>query len=166
MKLQKASKKEIKRMAIGCAACALLELAGFFLLSQLSDFRFSYKTVLGTVCGTIVAVLNFTILCLTIQSCAGMENGPKLKARIQLSYNGRLIFQAAWVLIAFLVPCFSALAAAIPLLFPTVVIFFLQSRGMLVDPSERPPVASVDREDVEGSEETEDSEDSLNSFEV
>ena len=93
-----------------------------------------------------------------------MENGPKLKARIQLSYNGRLIFQAAWVLIAFLAPCFNTLAAAIPLLFPTAVIYFLQSRGKLVDPSERPPVPSVDREAAEGSEE--ESEDSLNSFEV
>ena len=164
MKLQKASKKELKRMSIGCGACAVLELAGFFLLSQLSEFQFSYKVVTGTVCGTVVAVLNFAILCLTIQSCAGMENGPKLKARIQLSYNGRLIFQAAWVLAAFLAPCFNTLAAAIPLLFPTAVIYFLQSRGKLVDPSERPPVPSVDREAAEGSEE--DSEDSLNSFEV
>ncbi len=148
MKLQKASKKEITRMAVGSGVCALLELAGFFLVSQLSDFQFTYKVVLGTICGTIVAILNFAILCLTIQSCAGMENGPKLKARIQLSYNGRLIFQAAWVLIAFLAPCFSALASAIPLLFPTVVIYFLQSRGKLIDPSERPPVASVAHEDV------------------
>ena len=160
MKLQKASKKEITRMAIGSGICALIELAGFFLLSQLTEISFNSKIVLGTLCGTVVAVLNFVILCLTIQNCAGMENGPKLKARIQLSYNGRLIFQAAWVLTAFLAPCFSALASAIPLLFPTVVIYFLQSRGKLIDPSERPPVPPDAHEDDQ------DSEDDLNSFEV
>lgn len=165
MKLQKASKKQIRRMAVGCGLCALLELAGFFLLSQLMDgFHFGYQIFLGTLGGTLVAVANFVILCLTIQTCAGMENGPKLKSRVQLSYNLRLALQAAWVIIAFVAPCFNALAAAIPLLFPTAVIWFLQSRGKLVDPSERPASPSVDHEAAEESEE--DSEDSLNSFEV
>ena len=165
MKLQKASKKEIRRMTVGCSVCALLELAGFFLLSQLSDgFHFNSRVVLGTLGGTLVAILNFVILCLTIQTCAGMEKGSKLKARVQLSYNLRLVLQAAWVVIAFVAPCFNAFAAAIPLLFPTAVIWFLQSRGKLIDPSERPASPSVDREADEKSEE--DSEDSLNSFEV
>lgn len=165
MKLQKASKKEIRRMTIGCTLCAIVELAGFLLLAQLLDgFHFSYKVVLGTLVGTLIAIANFVILVLTIQACAGMENGPKLKSRIQLSYNLRLALQAGWVIIAFVAPCFSALAAAIPLLFPTAVIWFLQSKGKLIDPSERPASPSVDREAAEESEE--DSEDSLNSFEV
>ena len=165
MKLQKASKKEITRMAIGCSICAVIELAGFFLLSQLSErVRFSSGMVLGTLVGTVVAIANFVILCLTIQQCAGMENGPKLKSRVQLSYNARLVIQAAWVIIAFMAPCFNALAAAIPLLFPTAVIWFLQSRGKLIDPSERPASPSVNHDAAE--EPDEDSEDSLNSFEV
>ena len=60
-----------------------------------------------------------------------------MKARFQLSYHARLIFQAAWVVAAFLLPWFQAVAAALPLLFPTLVILWLNKRGKLVTPSDR-----------------------------
>jgi len=72
-----------------------------------------------------------------------------MKARFQLSYNARLILQAAWVVVAFLLPCFHVIAAAVPLLFPTLTIYYLQFRGVLVTPSTRknPPAEDLPEED-------------------
>ena len=55
MKLQEASRKEVKRMAIGSCICGVLELAGFFLLHLLGVVRFTYKVVLGAAGGVIAA---------------------------------------------------------------------------------------------------------------
>ena len=159
MTLQAASKREVKRIAVGSVICAALELAAFGLLDLLGILDFSYRVVLGVVGGVCVAVFSFVILCLSIQKAATMEPGKAMKARMQLGYNIRLLMQAGWVVIAFLVPHFNVLAAAAPLLFPTVIIFFLQMRGKLVEPSERKnPEPSEDDED--------DPEDRLETFEA
>ena len=156
MKLQTASKKEIARIALGSVVCLAVMIGVFFLLSCLGIGKFRYTIILGGAVGTAVAILNFTILCLTVQNVAGMENGKPMKARVQLSYNLRLGLQAAWVVVAFLVPVFHTLASAIALLFPTIVLYYLQFRGKLVQPSTR-------TDQPEGQEEPEDR---LDSFEV
>ncbi len=137
MKLQSASKKEIKRIALGSGVCLLLMETAFFLLSCFGIGTFDYTVVLGGILGTLVAVLNFTVLCLTIQKAAEAEDKKLMKARFQFSYNARLFLQAGWVVAAFLLGFVNVIAAAVPLLFPTAVIWFLQSRGKLVTPSER-----------------------------
>lgn len=158
MKLQAASKRETLRIAFGSAICLAIMLAVFFVLSLLGILKLEnyYKVVLGGIGGTLVAILNFVILCLTIQKVAGMENGKPLKTRVQLSYNLRLVLQAIWVIVAFIVPCFNVLAAAIPLLFPTAVLYTLQIRGKLAVPSERRDTPS----------EPEETEERLDTFEV
>lgn len=137
MKLQKASVREIKRVAIGSGICLLLMFAVFFVLSLVNVVAFDYRILLGGIVGTAIAIGNFTLLCITIQKAAETEDKKLMKAKFQMSYNGRLIAQAAWVVAAFLLPVFNVFAAAIPLLFPTLIIFFLQSRGKLVTPSDR-----------------------------
>ena len=137
MKLQPASKKEIIRISAGSGICLVILLAVFFLLSCLNILTFRYTIVLGALVGTLVAIGNFTALCLTIQKAAEIEDKKQMKARIQVSYNARLMLQAAWIVVAFLLPCFHVVAAAIPLLFPTAVIYFLQAKGRLVTPSTR-----------------------------
>ncbi len=136
MKLQNASRKEILRISIGAAVCFVLMEAAFFALSLLRVGKFDYTVVLGGVIGTLLAIANFTVLCLTIQNAAQTADKKQMKAHFQLSYNIRLMIQAGWVVAAFLLPWFNAIAAALPLLFPTVVIYFLQSRGKLVAPGE------------------------------
>ena len=157
MKLQPASKREIKRIAVGTGVCDLILLAVLFVLSLEGLLTFNYTVFLGALIGSCVAVLNFTIMCLTIQKATEIEEKKQMKAFIQGSYNGRLMLQAAWVVIAMLVPHFQVIASAAPLLFPNLTIFYLQSKGKLVEPSERknPPV-----------EEQEEPEDRLESFEV
>ena len=123
MKLQAASKKEILRIAIGTAICLAIMLTVFFVLSLFRIAPFDYKVILSGFVGGMIAVLNFTLLCLTIQSAAQIQEKKAIKARMQVSYNLRLLLQAAWVVAAYLIPCFNVVAAALPLLFPTVVIF-------------------------------------------
>ncbi len=159
MKLQEASKKEVKRIATGSCICCGLELVGFFFLHLLGVVRFTYKVVLGAVGGTVVAILGFVILCLAVQKAVDTQDEKLRKHRMQLSYNLRLLLQAGWVVVAFLLPYFNVLAAAVPLLFPTVIIFYLQQKGRLVTPSER---KNPDPSELDG----EDEDDHLGSFEI
>ena len=157
MKLQPASKKEIKRIAIGTGICDLILLAVLFVLSLEGLLTFNYTVILGTAVGSLVAILNFTVMCLTIQKATGIDDQKQMKAFIQGSYNGRLMLQAGWVIVAILVPHFQVVASAAPLLFPNLTIFYLQSKGKLVEPSDRknPPA-----------DEQDEPEDRLESFEV
>lgn len=149
MKLQPASRKEIKRIAIGSSICTLLLVAVMFLLSLVGAGSFDYRVIIGALGGCLVAILNFTIMCLTIQKAVNIAEKKTMKAFIQGSYNGRLLLQAGWVVAAFLIPHINVIAAAIPLLFPNLVIFWLNGRGKLVSPSDRPAVPQEDMEESE-----------------
>ena len=154
MKLQPASKREIKRIAIGTGVCDLILLAALFVLSLEGLLTFNYTVFLGTLIGSCVAVLNFTIMCLTIQKATEIDEQKQMKAFIQGSYNGRLMLQAAWVVIAILVPHFQVIASAAPLLFPNLTIFYLQSKGKLVEPSQRKAAPAQDEDEPEDRLET------------
>ena len=95
--------------------------------------------MLGGTGGTLVAILNFVILCLTIQKVAGMENGKPLKARVQLSYNLRMLIQAVWVVACFLIPGIHFIAGAAPVLFPNVWLYYLQFTGKLLPKEDSTP---------------------------
>ena len=158
MKLQSASRKEIIRIALGTLVCDGIMIAGLFLLSQFEIGKFDLpRILLGAACGSVVAVINFAILCLTVQAAVEMENKRKMKAKFQLSYNIRLGLQAAWVVACFALPQIHFIAGAAPILFPNVVIFYLQSKNKLFPPSENPSAP----QSVE-----DDGEDRLESFEV
>lgn len=159
MKLQPASRKEVTRMAIGCGICAGVEIVGFIVLHLFGIVRFSYQIILGAAGGTLVAVLNFAMMCLMVQNAAGIQDQKRLKAKVRGSYNLRIFFQAAWVAAAFFIPFINVIAAAIPLLFPTIVIYFLQITGRLMPKEDgSAPPRSAPQED--------EPEDHLNSFEV
>ena len=159
MKLQPASRKEIARISLGTLVCDGILFAGLFLLSQFGIGSFDVGRILtGIFFGSLVAIANFTILCLTVQSAVEIESKRKMKARFQLSYNIRMILQAVWVVACFAIPGIHFIAGAAPILFPNVVIFWLQSRGRLVAPGSGSG-ARVLPED-------EEPEDHLNSFEV
>ena len=139
MRLQSASRKEIRRIAIGTLACDGIMIAGLFLLSQFDIGTFDLpRILLGAACGSVIAIVNFTILCLTVQMAAEMTNQRKMKARFQLSYNIRLLLQAGWVVACFAIPQIHFIAGAAPVLFPNVVIFYLQFTGRLMPKDETP----------------------------
>ena len=157
MKLQAASLKEVKRTACGTAVGGVLLIAVMFILSKMGIGTFDYRVLTGVVGGCIVAVLNFALMCITIQRAVNIAEQKSMKAFIQGSYNGRLLLQAGWIVAAYMMPWTNVIAAAVPLLFPNLMIFYLQARGKLVTPSDRknPP-----------SDELEDLEDHKGSFEV
>lgn len=158
MKLQSASRKEVKRIAVGTCVFDLILIAVLFLLSQFGIGSFHLAPILlGVLGGTVVAVLNFYILCMTIQKAVDIPEQKQMKAFFQGSYNGRLLLQAGWVVAALLLPGVHTIAAAVPLLFPNLTIFYLQSKGKLVTPSDRknPPA-----------QDSEEPEDHLGSFEI
>ena len=160
MKLQSASRREITRLAFGTLACDGIMVAGLFLLSQFDIGKFELgRILLGAACGSIVAVINFAILCITVQQAVEITNKRKMKARFQLSYNIRLGLQAAWVVACFAIPQIHFVAGAAPILFPNVVIFYLQSKNKLFPPSERSSVSASDHAEDE-------TDDHLGSFEV
>lgn len=134
MKLQPSSKKELRRISIGIAVCDGLMVAGLFLLSQFGIGTFTYRIFVGAVFGSLIAILNFTIMCLTVQHAVNFEDQKKMKAFFQASYNGRLVLQAVWVIICFVVPHIHVVAGAAPLLFPSVIILYLQMHGKLMPP--------------------------------
>ena len=157
MKLQTASLHEVKRIACGTAAGGILLVAAMFVLSRMGIGTFDYRVLTGALGGCIVAVINFALMCITIQRAVNIGEQKAMKSFIQGSYNGRLLLQAGWIVAAYLMPWVNVFAAAIPLLFPNLTIFYLQARGKLVTPSERknPPL-----------EEMEEPEDHKGSFEV
>ena len=160
MKLQPASKKEIKRIAAGILVCDVLMIAGLLLLSFVGVGTFSYRVFIGALGGSLVAVLNFVILCITIQQATEIEDKKRMKAFVQGSYNGRLLLQAAWVVICFAVSHIHLFAGALPLLFPHAVIFYLNSKGKLMPPDPpRDPSKAI-------TEEEEDEEENLGPFEI
>ena len=157
MKLQSASQHEIKRIACGTAVGGVLLVAAMFVLSRMGIGTFDYRVLTGALGGCIVAIINFALMCVTIQRAVNIGEQKAMKSFIQGSYNGRRLLQAGWIVAAYLMPWFNVIAAAVPLLFPNLSIYYLQARGNLVTPSERknPPP-----------EEMEESEDHKGSFEV
>ena len=115
------------------------------------------RILLGIAGGSAIAIGNFAVMCLTVQTAVDITDQKKMKAFFQASYNGRLLLQAGWVIVSILVPGIHIVAGAAPLLFPHVIILYLSAKGKLVTPSDRknPPA-----------EETEEPEDRLESFEI
>ena len=135
MKLQPASQREVKRVAAGTLVCDVLLVAGLFLASQFDIGTFDLgKILVSAAIGSVIAVLNFALMCLTVQSAVGMTDQKKMKAKFQLSYNARMILQAGWTVIAFLVPGIHFIAGAAPILFPKVTILYLQAKCKLLPP--------------------------------
>lgn len=152
MKLQADSRREVKRIACGTAVGSAALVAVMFVLSSMGIGTFDYRVIAGAIGGCFVAVLNFTLMCLTIQRAVGIGEQKAMKSFIQGSYNGRLLLQAGWIVAAYLLPWFNVFAAAIPLLFPNLTIFCLQAMGKLVTPSARrnpPPNETEDPEEPE-----------------
>lgn len=149
MKLQSASRREVKRIACGTAVGGVLLIAAMFVLSKLGIGSFDYRVFTGAIGGCVIAVFNFALMCMTIQRAVSIGEQKSMKAFIQGSYNGRLLLQSAWIVAAYLMPWTNVFSAAIPLLFPNLMIFYLQARGKLVTPSERKKPQPEEMEDLE-----------------
>lgn len=146
MNLQPASRREIKRIAIGTAILDVLMIGAFALLGLLKIMDFQpLPIVLSAAVGSCLAIGSFTLLCITVQQAVEIEDRKKMQAKFQLSYNIRMVVQAGWVVICFFVPWLNIFAGAIPLAFPKVTILYLNGKGKLIEKTEAAP-AEIEEE--------------------
>lgn len=129
LKPQKAVIRETARIAVGVYA-----LVAVMILIYAIAGKFSVSALLGGAYTGMLTVLNFFIMGLTVQSVADeaanrqrtddeMETLKKnMKAKMQLSYSGRMIFLLVMVIVGISFFKFDPLATIIPLLFPRIVI--------------------------------------------
>jgi dipeptide/tripeptide permease len=133
MILQPASRKEVKRIAIGTLIGDGILVAGLFLLSQFDIGTFPLVKILcSAAVGSLIAIANFAIMCITVQSAVGMTDKKKMQAKFQISYNARMIIQSGWVVAAFLLKPIHFIAGAAPILFPKLTILYLNITGKLM----------------------------------
>ena len=146
MNLQPASRREIKRIAIGTAILDVLMIGAFALLGLLKIMDFQpIPIVLSAAVGSCLAIGSFTLLCITVQQAVEIEDRKKMQAKFQLSNNIRMVVQAGWVVICFFVPWLNIFAGAIPLAFPKVTILYLNGKGKLIENTEAAP-AEIEEE--------------------
>lgn len=129
MKLEPESKKELGRIAGGTAICTAAMWVVFAALHTVGWARFDSSVILGSLVGALVAIGNFAGICLVVQKIIDEQDEKRRKAKLQLSYNGRMLLQAVWVVVAIAAPCFQPFAGVLPLFFPRVTIYYLQITG-------------------------------------
>ena len=142
MKIQPTVRQETLRIAKGTGILTIVMLLMFALLN-----KFDLTVLLGALLGSSAAIMNFFLLGLSVQKAADMMKGveippepeesedgeevpvppapPELaqaKQRMQLSYTGRMIMMGAVGILALALPCFHAVAAVVPFLFPRLII--------------------------------------------
>ena len=152
-KLQPDSKKELMRIGAGVLVLAAAEVVVFAVLGLAGVVHFSYTVPLAALAGSAVTVFNFYLLCITMQQAVAVNTDPKaVRGIVQLSYNGRMLLMALWCVAAWAAPCFQFVAGALPLLFPRLVILYLQKTGKYpqgdpLPPGTEPPAETPDDPD-------------------
>ena len=125
MKLQKAVKRETVSVAVGTGIGCIAVIALFLILHLIfpeSTVKVDYRVVLGALCGGAVAVANFFLMALTVQSVVNVENRDDALRMMRISYRNRMLMRGLWVIIAIIAPCCNYVAGIIPLFIPGVVI--------------------------------------------
>ena len=125
MKLQSAVKKETVAVAagtaIGCAVLIALFLIMYLIFPE-SSVKFDYRVVLGALCGGAVAVANFFLMALTVQSVVNVTNRDDALRMMRVSYRNRMLMRGIWIIVAIVARCFNYAAGIIPLFIPSLVI--------------------------------------------
>ncbi len=121
-KLQPAIKKETLRVSFYTAVGLILMFAVFAVLHFFvnENIPFDYKVLLGGVGGGLVAILNFFLMCVTVQQVANTEDDGEARKIMKTSYTKRMGFQLMWMVVAVAAPCFFWAAGLFPLLFPSI----------------------------------------------
>lgn len=129
LKPQKFVLKETGHIAAGVFSMVAIMLIIYGIIG-----KFSIAALLGGIYTGLLAVANFFIMGLTVQSIAEraseenrteeqlQEMTKHMKAKMQLSYNGRMIAMFALVVVGIAVLDFDPLATLLPLVFPRITI--------------------------------------------
>ena len=130
MRVQETVKKETLHIAICSVTLTVLMWVAFFLLHIFlpKKISFDYRVILAGILGCVIAVMNFFLMGVTVQSVLNVENQEEAYQRMRLSYRKRTMLQLGWIILAIVAPCFQAVPGIIPLLFPGA---FLRIRGIV-----------------------------------
>ena len=122
MKLDAAVKKETCTVAVGYVCVGVVFVVLFFVVSLLTDrVVFDYTVPLGTLYGTVCAVLNFFLMALTVQK--SLNAGDDAKKKMQASYSGRMLLLVILLGVGVYLPYFQWLSVLAGAFFPRIVIF-------------------------------------------
>lgn len=122
--VQPAVKKETKKVVAGTIVGLILMWAGFAVLHFWAPQKvpLDYTVFLGGIGGSIIAVLNFFLMGLTVQKVAAISDEEMARMRMKASYSRRMMLQMLWVIAVVVAPCFQLAAGLLPLLFPGLAI--------------------------------------------
>ena len=157
MRLQKAVKQETVAVAVGTGIGCIALIALFLILHLIfpeSTVKFDYRVVLGALAGGAVAVANFFLMALTVQSVVNVENKDDALRMMRVSYRNRMLMRAVWIIVAIVAPCFNYAAGIIPLFIPSFVIKFRGIR-MGITGGKSAPTGDADTSGPESPPETE-----------
>lgn len=113
-------KKQTLKISIGVFAMTAVMIGVFAAFG-----KFDYKVVTGGLLGAVVTIANHFFLAFSIERISGKESVKDGQNLMKLSYFRRLVLIGVAVFIAIKLPVFNYIATAIPLLFPRIVIIFL-----------------------------------------
>ena len=83
--------------------------------------EWDYTVLLGNLFGGGVAVLNFLLMGLTVQTSLGLEE-KEAHSHVKLSMTLRMLMLVICAALGVLLPCFSVLATLIPLFFVRIAV--------------------------------------------
>ena len=108
--------KETKYIALWVVIFSVLMQAVFLMIGQ-----WSYTVLLGNLLSAAVVVLNFFLMCLSVQRSLAKE--PKdAKLSMQASQIYRYMLVVVVAVLGAVLPCFDMWATIIPLFFPRIAI--------------------------------------------
>ena len=134
--IQDAVKREALFVFCGCAIGTLIIIGAFYILHGYFPEKvpFGFPVVTGALVGCIIAAGNFFWMALTVQKISAIDDEPRAKATMALSYRYRTLMQIVWVIMALALPIFNGAAGIIPLFIPSIII---KIRGILSTRSTR-----------------------------
>ena len=121
-RIQPAVRKETKNVTLYTVCGTLLMWIAFPILHYFvyEPIPFDYTVFSGGIGGAAVAVLNFFLMCITVQEVAAESDDEKARKIMKTSYSKRMALQLLWMVVAIAAPCFQWAAGLIPLLFPSL----------------------------------------------
>ena len=130
MRVQETVKKETVQIAVQSSIATIVMWICIFVLHRFlpEKVAFDYRVILSGLLGTAVAVMNFFLMGVTVQSVLNVENQEEAYQKMRLSYRNRTMLQLVWIILAVVLPCFQPVAGILPLLFPGA---FLRIKGIL-----------------------------------
>ncbi|MCC8049275.1 MAG: hypothetical protein LIP10_01275 [Clostridiales bacterium] len=119
--IQPAVRDETRRIAImtGVGIVAMWIVFAILHMSMPDTVPFDYTVILGGIAGGLIAVLNFFLMGLMVQSAAAATDEDAARTKVKASYSQRLLLQMLWVIAAIVAPCFQFVAGIVPLFLPS-----------------------------------------------